>query len=127
MKSEVVETKQARFWVDEDNVFNVDYKNLESIQIEHSINEIETCISMSRSLPALAVVDISSVKSVSSESRDLYSSEKSVKVFKAVGLIARTPISRVLGNFFLGINRPPVPIKLFNDKDTAIGWLKSMS
>ena len=36
------------------------------------------------------------------------------------------PVSRVLGNFFLGISRPAYPTRLFTDPAAAIGWLKSL-
>ncbi|MDH5682649.1 MAG: hypothetical protein OEZ36_13750 [Spirochaetota bacterium] len=34
-----------------------------------------------------------------------------------------SPISRVIGNFFLGLNRPLFPVKLFTEKNEASKWL----
>lgn len=34
------------------------------------------------------------------------------------------PLSRVMANFFIGINKPLKPTKLFDDRDKAIAWLQ---
>ena len=84
MYNEVVETNSASFWIDEDNILNVKCKGFESIQIEHAIVDIETCIRIAKKPPVLLIADISEIKSISSEARDLYSSEKNKNIFRAV-------------------------------------------
>ncbi len=42
----------------------------------------------------------------------------------AIAMLINSPGSRIIGNFFLGINKPSVPTKLFNEKNKAIEWLK---
>ena len=43
----------------------------------------------------------------------------------AVALIVGTPLSRVMGNFFLSVTRPPYPIRLFDDEASALSWLRA--
>lgn len=40
-----------------------------------------------------------------------------------VAIVASNPIARVIGNFFVGLNRSDVPTRLFGDEDSAIAWL----
>jgi hypothetical protein len=40
-----------------------------------------------------------------------------------VAMIASNPVSRVIGNFFVGLNRPEIPTRLFADEPTAVPWL----
>ncbi len=35
------------------------------------------------------------------------------------------PKSPVIRNFFLGINKPPYPVTLFNSEEKALEWLKT--
>jgi hypothetical protein len=41
----------------------------------------------------------------------------------AVALIVATPLSRIMGNFFLSVNSPSAPTRLFDDEESAIAWL----
>jgi hypothetical protein len=43
----------------------------------------------------------------------------------AVALVTSSPLSRVLGNFFLGFNKPQTPARLFASIDDAEVWLRS--
>ena len=43
----------------------------------------------------------------------------------AVALVIDSPLSRVLGNFFLGFNRPETPARLFTSVDEARAWLNT--
>lgn len=40
-----------------------------------------------------------------------------------VGLVINSKVSEVTGNFFMRINRPPYPMRLFGDVDDAIAWV----
>jgi hypothetical protein len=42
----------------------------------------------------------------------------------AVALIVSTPLSRMMGNFFLTVMNPTAPTRLFDDEASALAWLK---
>jgi hypothetical protein len=41
----------------------------------------------------------------------------------AVALIVGTPLSRVIGNFFLSVNKPVFPTRMFDNEASALAWL----
>src|ERR1700756_4774181 len=43
---------------------------------------------------------------------------------KNFSILIESPLSRIIGNFFMGLNKPSVPAKLFNNEQDAIAWLK---
>ena len=43
----------------------------------------------------------------------------------AVALIVGTPLSRMMGNFFLSVSKPLAPTRLFDDEASAISWLRA--
>ncbi len=42
----------------------------------------------------------------------------------AVALLVATPLSRMMGNFFIAVSKPVAPTRLFDDEATAIAWLQ---
>jgi hypothetical protein len=48
-----------------------------------------------------------------------------LKVSQAVALLMGSPVSRVLGNLYLGLNKPPIPTRLFTSEEEAKVWLRS--
>ncbi|MGZ5282130.1 MAG: DUF7793 family protein [Bacteroidia bacterium] len=70
------------------------------------------------------LIDISRIKSVTKEARDFLSEGKAVEKISAAALYTNSLISRIVANFFLGFNRPAIPIKIFTSKDEAVKWAK---
>ena len=70
------------------------------------------------------LVDIRESKGVTKECRKYFASKEVAKVQTACALLIESPFSRLIGNFFLGLNKPLFPTKLFNNKEDAINWLK---
>jgi hypothetical protein len=42
----------------------------------------------------------------------------------AVGLIVGTPLTRMMANFFLSVNKPQFPTRLFDTEASAVAWLQ---
>ena len=42
----------------------------------------------------------------------------------AVALVVGTPLSRMMGNFFLNVSRPTTPTRLFDDEASGLAWLQ---
>ena len=43
----------------------------------------------------------------------------------ALALIVGTPLSRIMGNFFLRVSKPLYPARLFDDEASALAWLQA--
>jgi hypothetical protein len=41
----------------------------------------------------------------------------------AIALLTGSAVNRMIANFFIGMKRMPVPIRLFTDRDVALHWL----
>lgn len=39
-------------------------------------------------------------------------------------IVANTFFHKVIGNFFINLSRPPVPMKLFSNEVSALNWVK---
>jgi hypothetical protein len=78
-----------------------------------------------RRLPAL--VDLRGIRSQTAEARAYLSGPHATRVSRAVAIVVDSPVSRVLGNFYLGYNRPEVPTRLFGSLEEAESWLVEQS
>ena len=85
------------------------------------IMEASLKLSDRKKLPILA--NMGSIKSMSRESRAYLSGVEASKTALALALLVETPISKIIGNFLLGLNKPPYPIKMFYSEQEAIKWL----
>lgn len=71
---------------------------------------------------ALVLVDARPVKDMSREAQEL-SATQGVSGTVAVAILVDGPVSVVLGNFFLRLQRPPYATRLFRDEAEARQWL----
>jgi len=70
------------------------------------------------------LIDGRKVKSISKEARDHFSLKGRKSTVSSFAILVKSPLSRIIGNFFMGLNKPTVPVKLFDDEKEAIKWLK---
>lgn len=63
------------------------------------------------------------VKHMTKEARDYLASEEGCQKIKSCAIITNSIVTRVIANFFLHINKPLVPSKLFTDEKSAKQWL----
>lgn len=71
------------------------------------------------------IVDMIGVKQVDKDARKSLSDKHSEERIEAMAILVRDPISRMIGNFLIGLNKPTVPLKLFSDFDSARNWIES--
>ena len=109
---------------EEDGIFRFAYSLKAEVALDDAKENIaaQSKLVKEKKLPGL--IDMTEVKSVNREARAYYASEEAVKLCSAIAILIATPISRVIGNLFLGLNTPPFPTKLFTSKAEAVEWLK---
>ena len=73
------------------------------------------------------LVDMTELTETSKEVRNYFANERTAAVQRATALLISSPVSRVIGNFFMGLNKPISPTRLFTDPHQAIEWLQTFS
>ncbi|MDP1744379.1 MAG: hypothetical protein Q8L90_02310 [Bacteroidota bacterium] len=74
-------------------------------------------------IPYPMVIDIKSIKSITKPSRDFLASEKGCQGIIAAAFLIDSSLGRILGNFFIQINKPLRPTKIFTNEIKAKKWL----
>lgn len=94
---------------------------LEQAQSYHALVELLT-----ESEPHVTVMDISGLKSISKEARDFLTAQSSEwGKTVAVAFITNSFAARSIASFFLTINKPTYPVKVFKDPIAAHQWAKN--
>ena len=73
--------------------------------------------------PRPLLVDITKVRSMSKGAREEYVKQQEELIITAVALLTRSGVGKMIGNIFISLNKPNVPVKLFTDPGKAYEWL----
>lgn len=119
----VIESKACYFWLEADGILVILCKPVTLHTRAHAEDGVGVALDISAGIPRPLLIDISDVRSMSRDAREIYAKISDEAHVKAVGLVTRSAASRILGNFFMSFNRPSVPLKLFNNADAARKWL----
>ena len=114
----------ARLWLGEDDIVRVIHVPDAEVTLADAEETMAAYKKISQGKRYPLFVDTKKMKSFERGARLYYAGEEAAKVASAVALIIDTPLSRVLGNFYLGVSNPHLPTKLFTDEDKALSWLK---
>ena len=66
------------------------------------------------------LVDMATTASVSRNARAVFSIPCAAN---RIAMLGRSPVDRVLANFFLGVHIPPCPTRFFTSRPEAMKWL----
>lgn len=117
-----VETEYMKLWKEQGVIYCIFTPDLDmNIEVAKYCVAERIAFSNGRSYPCL--INMQGIKSFTKEARDYMAVEGSACI-KAGALVVNTPLSRMLGNMFLAINKPAVPTKLFTDEKQAEEWLQ---
>lgn len=72
-----------------------------------------------------ALIDLRALRAQSAEARSYLAGPEATRVSCVVALVIGSPLSTMIGNFYLGFNRPEVPTRLFTDEAAAERWLET--
>ena len=70
-------------------------------------------------------MDITEIDGMTREARQYFAGPETAKVESAAALLIKSPLTRAIGNFFLGFNKPLFPTRLFTSTEEALLWLKT--
>ena len=116
-----IETRSIRIIVRKDNIIEVHAQPQWSAKMDLE-NALENTEALKRaSSTKIKLLVFMSVGKFTKDARKHYASQGGIAERTAV--IAKSKLSQLTANFFLGINKPSSPVKLFNEKSKAVEWL----
>lgn len=121
---DAIELRGYFTWMGEDGIARTSVKSGVNITLEFAIenSKVVNDFFINKKFPIL--IDSRNIKSMNYDARRHFSAQNRETNTNAFAIIIGSTVSRVLGNFYLGINKPVVPTKLFDNEVDATIWLK---
>ncbi|MDD2920127.1 hypothetical protein [Rhodoferax sp.] len=117
-------SRVAKLWLGDDGIVRIIHVHGAQVTLEDAKETMAAYLKLYKGKRRPLFIDTKTMKSMSRETRQYYAGEEAAKVASVAAIIVGTPVSRVLGNFYIGISNPHLPSRLFTSEDDALEWLK---
>lgn len=118
---------QAIIWMDQDGI--VRGKN--PVGAQTGLTEAKALLAdiaaYGKGKKILLLIDLRELKgfTLDREARLYMAGNEAKKVIHAFAFLIGSPVSKIIGNFFMGVNKPIFPVQLFTSEAKAVDWLKT--
>lgn len=124
LNKNVVEVSKFYTWMGDDGIARTVVKQQADISLEDAQENTKAIEMLYEGEKFPLLIDTRQVKYISKEARDHFSIGDRATVLNSFALLVGSPLSRIIGNFFMGLNKPSVPMRLFTSEKEALKWLK---
>ena len=114
-------------WMGEDGIARTAVKKGAEIVLSDAMENSVAVNELKGPEQFVLIVDTREIKSITKEARDYFSLNGRESRVIAFAILIGSPLSAIIGNFFMGLNKPRVPVKLFTNEESAIKWCKLVS
>ena len=122
-RQEVVKTRVWKIWSDDHGIVWSQFLSGAEQTLDDAKEFIVALKNFAPGGNSVGLVDIRNVKKTNHEVRAHFAKEGK-NIGLACAILVRSPMSSAIGNFFLKINKPDFPARLFHSETAAIKWLK---
>jgi hypothetical protein len=119
-----VEVCNCLLWLRDDGIVHAKWGPHVQIGLEEARKVIHAISVMCGGKVTPALVDVTQVTAIDRQARLYFAGEETAKVEAAAALLIGSPLTRAIGNFFMGLNKPLIPTRLFTSETEALAWLK---
>ncbi len=123
----VLDTRTERLWLHPDGYVVAEVRPGLVADLDDAIANVAAFCQLVGSTPRPLLIDMRPhATSATRECREYYASSDGQHQNLGTAMLVRSNIGRVLGNFFLGLNKTRFPFRLFSDVDEAVAWIRSL-
>src|SRR5690606_33910971 len=102
-----------KMWYDEGILFG-EYK-VETVDLESAKLATKERVDFTAGRQIVVLVDYTTVRKTTKEARDYLGIGESSDNIDAMAILIASPVGSMMTNFYLTINKPPFPLKVFSD------------
>ena len=118
------ENEKIKFSLRQDNIVHIECTPDTIMTLEEGKYSTLMVGKIVADTPLPMLCDLTNVVKMSQECRNHFAGPEHAEVFTRCALIVSSPISKIIGNFFLGANKPLRPTRLFTSAEEGLKWLK---
>ncbi len=118
------DTEKIKFTLRPDSIMQIECVPNTIMTLEEGKLSTKMLGEMVNQNPLPLLCDLTNVVKMAQECRNHFAGPEHAKVFTKCALVVTSPISKIIGNFFLGANKPLRPTRLFTSVEEGLVWLK---
>ncbi len=119
-----IDLRTQIIWLGDDGIVRVNLKPNIKIGLQDAQISMRAISDVCGGQRRPALVDMRGLIAMDREARLYFAGEETAKVESAAALLIDSPLSKAIGNFFMGLNKPIFPTRLFTSEAEALAWLK---
>ncbi|MBF9255011.1 hypothetical protein I2I11_17045 [Pontibacter sp. 172403-2] len=120
-KTKFKETEHLKFLC-QDGVMYCDLKEINMLDIVIAKTCVKDRLEFVAGESYPCVFDITKVKQSTKEARDYLANEGN-ELVSASAILVSSPVLRMMANFYIMVNKPLNPTRMFTNRDNATEWL----
>jgi len=117
-------TKKCQVFIDDLGILIQSYNENTELTEKDALEEIKLYGKIIPKKKRPILIDIGNIRTVERNAKSVYASEEAAEFLSATALIISNPVSRIMGNFYMGINKTKMPVRMFTSTGDARKWLK---
>lgn len=121
--AKVYDWETSTFWFEDNGMLCSISKKVPPQSLEKTIKTVEEFKNMIGDKKICMLVDATNSAESTREIRD-YAAVEFPKFVKAIAIISKSALGKMLANLFFTLKTQPYPTKMFNDETEAREWLK---
>jgi hypothetical protein len=118
----VITHPKFRMWLRPDGIVQMVWALRATVLLEDATAALEAMAQLTGGRRSPLLVDMRDTGAQDRATRAEWTRRSDLS--SAVGLIVGTPLSRMVGNIFLRMNKPQFPVRLFDTEAPALAWLQ---
>jgi len=121
---EPITTRTARVWLSDEGIVQLQPLARREQTLEDAIENVaavaKTCAGTVRPL----LIHFEAAAPQTPECRAHYLSDEALRAVAAVAIVTTSMLGRIVGNLMIGMHTRGAPVRLFENNDKALEWLK---
>jgi len=121
--TKVYDWPTSTFWFGEDGILYSVSKKAGPRSLEETRKTVEEFKAIIGDKKVCMLIDVTNSSESNKETRD-YVATEFPKFVKAIAMVSKSALGKMLANLFFSIKTQPYPTKMFNNENEAREWLK---
>jgi hypothetical protein len=119
------ETDYVNMYI-QNGIFECYFKSMDVLDMREAAITVRDRLAFFENNSYPCLFDITRVKQTTKEARDYMANEGNELVL-ASAMLVTSPMLKMMANFYIMVNKPKNPTRLFTDKESAVEWLSQFA
>ena len=122
--TELIETPLGKHYIEND-ILHIIFNDGVDVDVDEMLESKKVRIALQKGRPMKVLVDVCGLFHISKNAKEIAAEEENAKMSIAMAIVSSSLGTKIISNFFIKLNNPHIPTKMFNSKEKAMEWLNT--